>query len=141
MMILLRWSLSCLALVAVLGCGKGSGDPIHDKKMSNDLKQLGLAYHNYMDAMGKGPNKPDDLSPYVENDQRLINPLKSGEIVLIYDVKMTDMPDGANNYVLGYAKDVPTKGGLVLRGDASVATMTADEFKKAKLAKAAEKSK
>jgi hypothetical protein len=140
-----RLALTSLTLLVVLGCAKSTSqgptrDPFADKKLTNDLRQLGLAYHNYMDTMGgQGPDKPDDLSSFVENDQRLINPLKSGDIVLIYKVRLTDMTDGANNYVLGYAKEVPTKGGLVLLGDAKVVTMTAEEFKKAKLAKPAEK--
>ena len=41
----------------------------------------------------------------------------------------------ARNTVLAYEKDVPTKGGYVLMGDATVKNMTADDFKKAIVAK------
>jgi hypothetical protein len=49
------------------------------------------------------------------------------------------MTAGTGNTVLGYEKDAPTKGGLVLMGDASVREMSADEFKNAP--KATPKSK
>jgi hypothetical protein len=119
-------------LIVVAGCTSES-----DKQMTNNLKQFGLAYLNYNDSMGAGPSKADDLAPFVENDQKLLNILKSGEIVLIYDVKLG--PKEGADVVLGYVKDAPTKGGPVLMGDGKVVRMTADELKKAKMAKPAEK--
>jgi hypothetical protein len=58
--------------------------------------------------------------------------LKSGDFILIYSVKLADIKDPL---VLGYEKDAPTKGGLVLMTDGKVVALTAAEFKKAKLAK------
>jgi hypothetical protein len=42
-----------------------------------------------------------------------------------------NMPEGTSNTVLGYEAEVPTKGGQVLMGDASVRKMTAQEFQAA----------
>ena len=42
---------------------------------------------------------------------------------------------GTSNTVLAHEKDVPTKGGWALYADGSTKKLTADEFKKATLAK------
>jgi hypothetical protein len=104
------------------------------QKRTNDLKQIGLAYHNYFDSLKKAPAKAADLGPFVENDKRLLGLLDNKDIVFQFGVTPLEMTDGTSNTVLAYDKDVPTKGGLVLMGDVSVKSMTAEEFKKAKLA-------
>ena len=109
-----------------------------DRKLANDLKQIGLAYHNYNDATNKAPSKAEDLGPYLEMNKRLIDMLKNGDVVFIWDVplkQIVNMGAGTSNTVLAYEKDAPTKGGYVLMADASVKKLAADEFKKATLAK------
>lgn len=99
----------------------------------NDLKQIGLAYHSCNDATNKAPTKAEDLAPYFENSKKLLDHLKSGRIVFLYNVRLVQIANmgGTSNVVLAYVKDVPTKGGQVLMADGSVRKMTADEFKKA----------
>jgi hypothetical protein len=124
-------------LVLVLGASGAHGQVLDKAKMTTYLKQIGLAYHNYLDSNGgKAPAKADDLGPYVENDKKLLDALKSGDIVFAWGVRLTDMTAGSSNTVLAYEKDAPTKGGQVLYGDGSVKKLTADEFKKATVAKA-----
>ncbi len=145
---LLRTVGGCLILTLALGCGKGGGDAAvgsgkggsekpasesADKKTIAELKQFGIAYQNYNDTMNAGPSKIDDLSAYVENDPRLLNRVKSGDLILIWDVTLPN-PKAGEGLVLGYAKEVPDKGGPVLLGDGKVVEMKADEFKKAKKA-------
>jgi hypothetical protein len=126
------------AVVALLvGCGLRNA--AQKQKRSNDLKQIGLAYHNYFDAFGQAPTKVDDLKNYMEGGNDAYKALANGDYVVLWGVRITDMTAGASNTVLGYEKDVPTKGGLVLMGDAFVREMSADEFKNAP--KATPKSK
>jgi hypothetical protein len=113
-----------------------SGDARKPRVSEIDLKRIGLAYQNHVDAKTKGPAKADDLGPYLENDKRLLDLLISGEIVFSYNVNYAAMSEfGVPATVLAYVKDVPEKGGWVLMGDATPKKMSADEFKKAHIAK------
>jgi hypothetical protein len=123
-----------LASLALTGTARAQLTAAERAKRTNDLKQIGLAYHAFHDSFRKGPTKAADLGPFLENDKRLLGLLDDKVIVFQFGVAIADMVDGTSNTVLAYDKDVPTKGGLVLMADASVKTMSAEEFKKAKLA-------
>jgi hypothetical protein len=110
-----------------------------DAVTANDLKQIGLAYHNYYDSFKKAPAKPEDLSKFLEDNKKLVDAMKSGDIVFVFGVGITDMKDGTSNTVLAYPKDADKNGGLALYGDASVKKLTAEEFKKAIIAKPKDK--
>jgi hypothetical protein len=128
-----KLALCVTALLVLAGRAPAQAQP-QDRRLQNDLKQIGLAYHNYFDANRKAPAKAEDLAPYLENDKRLVNLLKN-DIVFGYNVGIRDMKDGTSNTVLAYLKDVPTKGGYALYGDGAVKRLTADQFKKAIIAK------
>jgi hypothetical protein len=106
-----------------------------DPATANDLKQIGLAYHNYYDANQKAPAKAGDLSKYLDNNKKLLDMLDSGNVVFVFGVGILDMKDGTSNTVLAYVKDIEKDGGLALYGDGSVKKLTADDFKKAIIAK------
>jgi len=119
--------LVALLALLVLGGGARAADDV----TANDLKQIGLAYHNHLDATNKAPAKPEDLAPYFQNNKRLLDHLKSERIRFIYNVGIKDMVDGTSNTILAHERAAPTKGGLVLYGDGSVRKLTVDEIKKA----------
>jgi hypothetical protein len=132
----------CLSFVIALGVAGVLALPAsaqfgQNQKLVNDLKQIGLAYHNFNDATNKAPAKAEDLAPYLENNKRLIDMLKNGEVVFAWGVTLREIAGttGASTTVLAYEKAVPTKGGYVLIADGSVKKMTADDFKKANVAK------
>jgi hypothetical protein len=106
--------------------------------LSNDLKEILLAYHNYL-AKNKGaaPAKAADLGPFLE--KRALARLENKSVVFVYDVTLKDMIQGSSNTILAYEKNAPEKGGMVAYGDGSVKKLTADEFKKAIVAKAPKK--
>ena len=121
-----------LGVVALLlGCGgvaKVREAAARAKKV-NQLKQVGLAYHNFQDNNIKPPAGAADLLPLLKADPETAQALQSGDIVVLWGAKVpADFPQGTSVTVLGYDKDVPTKGGPVLLGDASVQTMTVAEF-------------
>jgi hypothetical protein len=114
--------------------GKASARPDDPTATANDLKEILLAYHNYYDKnRGTAPKTADDLKPFMQ--KRAAGHLDKGNVVFIYGVGIREMVNGTSNTILAYVKDVPEKGGLVGYGDGSVKKLTADQFKKATLAK------
>jgi hypothetical protein len=128
-----------MLVILVLTAGFVHAQVDKDKVNANDLKQIGLAYHNFHDSTGKAPAKAEDLAPHLENNKRLLDHLKTERIVFLYGVRLTEMTAGTSNTVLAYEKDAPKSGGQVLYGDGVVKKLTADEFKKATLAKKKDK--
>src|SRR5579872_3279028 len=114
------------------GCGRVR-DAADRAKKTNDLKQLGLMYHNYVDTNKKGPASADDLKSVTgsQQEQAVVQMVKDGKYVLLWGTTIPEMqknPGGASGTVLGYEASAPTADGLVLMGDASVRAMTAAEF-------------
>jgi hypothetical protein len=105
--------------------------PVSSGLRQNQLKQIGLAYHNHLGAMKRPPANAKELAPFLENDVKLVDALTKEEIVIFWKSTFENMTAGTSNTVLGHEKETPTAGGLVLMADASVRTMTAEEFKKA----------
>jgi hypothetical protein len=123
--------------LAVLACMLACGNirqAAERQKTSNDLKQIGLAYHNYNDAnKGKGPSAPNDLLPYLEGNQALVDQTApGGKYVVIWGVSIAELsktsPVGMSGTVLGYESTAPTAGGVVLMGDGGTRIVTAAEF-------------
>ncbi|HZY84441.1 MAG TPA: DUF1559 domain-containing protein [Gemmataceae bacterium] len=109
----------------------GAVSPAGSRLRENEMKQIALAYHSFWSANGnRGPAKVEELAPYYENSVNITALLTSGEVVVYPGATIRSMINGSSNTVLGYEKDVPTKGGLVMMGDGSVKKMSADAFAK-----------
>ncbi|HWG42054.1 MAG TPA: hypothetical protein VN688_04655 [Gemmataceae bacterium] len=125
-----------LAALLTTGCGKVK-DAAAKTRRSNDLKQLGLLYMNYVDTNNKGPANADDLMKMTAGDPQagqVVQAVKSGQYILLWGANPSAMqraPGGSSGTILGYEKDVPTSGGQVLMGDGFVKNMTAAEFQSA----------
>jgi hypothetical protein len=94
------------------------------------LKNLGLAYANCVDTMGRPPAKIEDLAKFGGNDPETTRAVKEGLYIICWDVDIRRLQD-ASNTVLGYVFDVPDIGGAVLMCDGSIKEMSPDEFKRA----------
>lgn len=117
--------------VAIRDGGVGAGvtksiSSVNRVVFANHLKNIGTAYQVAAN-LGKPPASIADLDP---NDIRQQVPLlKDGTLVILWGSDPQNAPGGASNTVLGYVKDVPENGGVVLMLDGTVRpTMTPAEF-------------
>jgi hypothetical protein len=127
-----RIAVVALAVVALgsAGCGKVRTSADRSKLM-NDMKQLGLAYHNFQDAEGRPPKSFDELN------KKFPLPAGASQVTVIWGgaIRGTDVEGPSSEIVLGHAPDPDGKGVLALMCDASVVRMTNAEFESAKKAK------
>jgi hypothetical protein len=136
---LLRCVATVLVVVSLLpsmACMGKVQQAAQKQRERNDLKQLGLTYHNYYETNHKGPATLDDFIKFAQQADPGATPvianLQSGMYVIYLGVDISKLPDGSGNTVLGYEANVPMAGGPVLMADGSTRDMTAAEFAAAK---------
>jgi hypothetical protein len=125
--------IAVLLVVAATGCNK-LRETAFRQKTGNDLKKLCDLYGDYYSARGHGPASVDDLQPLAKGDPEstaVLEAVRSGRYVLLWGVDVHAVGrtrPGMAFTVLGYERDVPEKGGLVLMVDGSVLEMKAAKF-------------
>lgn len=105
-------------------------EPAVDARTQMDLKMIGLAYHNHLEAFRKPPARAEDLRAFLAESPTAFQRLKDGQVMFSWNVGVQEMAAGSSNTILAYDKDVPAKGGLVLFGDGMVRVISLDEFQK-----------
>ena len=127
-----------LAFLFTVGCGREAAAKARLKKI-NDLTQIGLFYHYYEDSHHKAPASAEDLASYAAlypqkgpdfvKVQQAVQALRSGQYVIIWGSTIQEMlKAGITVQILGYEKDAPTAGGVVLMGDGHTEHVTLAEF-------------
>jgi hypothetical protein len=98
--------------------------------VKNAMKQLGLAWLNYLDSVSKkGPPNREALSPFYENNVTINTLLKDGTVVFIWNAGVQQMPKGTSNTILAYEKESYTNSlRVVLFGDGRVEMVDDAEF-------------
>lgn len=120
-----------VAIVALSGCG-GAAKRV---RMTNNLKQLGLAYHSCHDVNQKGPADWAEAQKFGASAD-VQQEIEAAGYTIVWGLKMSDAKNGTSNTLIAYPKDGATAGGTVLFLDGSVGQLTAAEVA-AKLAGAA----
>jgi hypothetical protein len=110
------------AAATVIGCGPAADTPY---PRSNLMSQLGNLIQAHADEKKKPPTHLDDLLAYEPMSPGAFAAVRDGDVVLAWKTPMA----AGSQKVVAYEKDVPDKGGLVLRQDGQVVTMSAQEFK------------
>ncbi len=117
----------------LVGCGDGKTE----SQRQGELKQLGFAYHSFLEEHQRGPTGPTELtflSPEMAKE------LESGELVIVWDVRLEDQKSDPSTLVLAYRKTPLSSGNRqVLMANGAVETMTEADFAKAPKAEATRK--
>jgi hypothetical protein len=137
-------------LVAFAGCSGKDKDKSDDKGKdtsgsgssvsSDDIKYFGIALVGYADFKEKAPTSIDDilaLKATADLPKKTVELVRSGDIVGVWNVNFTKYraTKDLDDHVIAYEKDAPTRGGWVMMGIKNPEKVTAEEFKKLKLAK------
>lgn len=112
-------------------------------KIENDCRQVTIRWHSYHAERGVSPSCLEDLVSYkpggfyafnrVRDLTTAYSRVESGELILVWNAQFFGEGVDHDKYILGYEKDVPTEGGIVMLGGGSVEIMTPSEFKKLQL--------
>lgn len=129
--------LGCLTFLAA-GCGAGneplSEATIHEMK----LRDVGDLYRVHQINRKTPPKSLKDFAPFGNVTPSAYESIRSGDVVVRWGATLPDTEEEpstrSSDEVLAYFKEVPQQGGSVLMLDRSLRTLTADEFKTAKLA-------
>jgi hypothetical protein len=114
---------------ALVGCGamEQAREAAQRQQMMNNLKQLGIAYHNCHDSTGRGPANWQEAVQYTLPAETQAM-LESAGYKVHWGIKIVDAAGGSSLFVLAYPADAASEGGPVLMLDGSVHQMTAQEF-------------
>lgn len=132
------FKLFLLGLITV-GCGGPENKPMTESDVEqtalNDVAEL---YRVYTVQFKKPPAKTADLAPFEQMSPLGLAAITKGEVVVRFGAVLPSTDEGPGkgpaDEVLAYQKKVPESGGQVLMLNRTIQTMTAEEFKSAKLA-------
>jgi hypothetical protein len=126
-----------LALLAA-GCSEQSERRTPDQVDQDNLTQVGELYRHYQATKNKPAQKFADLIAVRNMGANGYEAVRAGTIVLRYGATLPDTGEepgqAESDEVLAYQQQVPESGGKVLMLNRTVKTMTAGEFKAAKMA-------
>ena len=123
-------------LVLVCGCTP----PSKSQTTKMDLASIAMQYHQYVSESDSPPDKLETLANFNDpfsdlpankaQSETMKQALASGEYVVSWGYDVTANLPRNSSVILAYHKDVPTKGGFVAFADASVRSLTKEEFEK-----------
>src|SRR5687767_5443503 len=95
-------------LVSIFGCGNTI-----DPKIKDEFHAITNAYDNFHIKFKRAPKDLAELkTDLTELSEPAYKRVEAGAFVVIWNVDV-DANQPADDYILVYEKDVPTKGGLV----------------------------
>jgi hypothetical protein len=116
---MMRWVWGLLLLGALLPC---SGCGQSEAQLRNDLKQVGLAYHNYHDTHKKGPPNWEEFLAFAESANEPVDSLRrvrDAGYQVQWEVDFSRVAEGLANGVMAR----PSGPGPTLMMDGSVSDL------------------
>ncbi len=95
------------------------------------LRLLGGDYGNYHDTYNRPPLGLDDLRGLGPQNAFLYDRVQRGELVLVWGMDLRRPERERAHIVLGYERDAPVEGGVVLTADWKTQVMSAEELQAA----------
>lgn len=132
-----RSHLFAFALLIISGCRDSSTPP---RLVNAQMKSINLAYHMHCIVADRAPANLEELltgfgESWPESHNRADNEtkrlLKEGEYLVIWNEQRAVKADSNNDCVIAYQKQVPERGGFVVRANGVVVHMTPEEFRQA----------
>lgn len=97
--------------------------------LTNDLRQIGTLYRNYINENNRPPTKTEDLE---KPGSKLHKAMSEGTYFVYWDVNLDQLQDNKAKTLLAYSRGTPDKGGMALMADCqTVVPMRPDEYKAA----------
>ena len=117
-----------LAITTLLGCDavEQAQNAAKRANMMNNLRELGLAYHNFHDENMRGPQNWQEAEKHMSSKAK--EELVAAGYIVHWGVKIIDAKGGTFSFVLAYPPSAATEGGTVVMLDGAVKQMTAQEF-------------
>lgn len=104
-----------------------------ERQISNDLKQLALFYIAYDASNSRGPASAEEWLKGASPDEKALvkQTEQGGKYVFNWKLRLSQLPRGTSDTILGYEARTPKEGGMVVMADGSVKKMSAKEFAEA----------
>ena len=117
-----------LTILTLLGCDavEQAQNAANRQEMMNNLRELGLAYHNVHDQNMRGPQNWQEAEKHMSPKAK--EELVAAGYIVHWGVKMVDAQGGTSLFVLAYPPNAAAEGGTVLMLDGAVMQMSAQEF-------------
>jgi hypothetical protein len=120
------WRLIAIGLVAAcVGCGSSTGDVLVPKEASEDVVQL----RDLLVDSGQPIQKPADISSLSGRYPAAVEGVTSGKLSIVWGKGIREGGSGKAE-ILAYQSDAESQGGWVIRENATIEKLTAEDFKK-----------
>jgi hypothetical protein len=117
------------ALWMVAGCGANSVSNATASPQTAELQQIWDVYTSFVSEKKRAPARLADVKGYGTAFPEGLRAVQEGRCVVVWG--LADPTGAGAKQILAYEKEAPIQGGLVLFGDGTIKSLTAEEFREA----------
>lgn len=116
-------ALGLVSLVVLAGCGGGKTAPTPELETKGKLQEVGAMLRLYASQTNRAPTKLGDLASFQNSMFETYQTVKSGDIIVVWGVKMPGEGDKGDDTVVAYEKQAKTDKGFVLLNNGNIVSM------------------